>query len=98
MESESEEEVIVVAKKKTVKAVKAVKAVKKSKKLIIETTDSEGELDKEDYDSESSEEAIVHKSFGKTHQNKKSIVKIHQPPIPARDYKKALMNTDDFFC
>ena len=81
-DSSSDEEVVVVKKSRT-KSKTTNK--KKDKKIIIETTDSESE----------SSVAPPAKEFGKSHRNKKSLVKIHYPDDK---YSKSRANTDDFFC
>jgi hypothetical protein len=85
-EDESEPEVVVVKKAKAKKAV----AKKKDKKIVIETTDSEEEDSSSDY-------IPPVKEFGKSHRNKKSIVKIHYPD-DKHSRKAVSINTDDFFC
>lgn len=79
-DSSSDEEVIVVKKSKSKTTNK-----KKDKQIIIETTDSESEASV----------APPAKEFGKSHRNKKSLVKIHYPDDK---YSKSKVNTDDFFC
>lgn len=83
-DSSSDEEVIVVKKSK---AKPKTTNKKKDKKIIIETTDTESE-------SEASV-APPAKEFGKSHRNKKSLIKIHYPDDK---YSKAKVNTDVFFC
>lgn len=79
-DSSSEEEIVVVKKSKPKTTNK-----KKDKKIIIETTDSESE----------SSVAPPAKEFGKSHRNKKSLVKIHYPDDK---YANSKVNTDNFFC
>jgi hypothetical protein len=80
-DSSSDEEIVVVKKSRA----KPKTTKKKDKKIIIETTDSESE----------SSVAPPAKEFGKSHRNKKSLVKIHYPDDK---YSKSKVNTDDFFC
>ena len=68
-EVETDEEIIVVKKKQKTKK-------KPKKKIIIQEDSSESS----ESDDEEEPEPIKKKSFGKSHRNKKSVVKVHQHP------------------
>ena len=87
-ESESEEEVIVVKKKATKTKPKA-KAKPKKKKIIIE----EDESSSSESSSSEEEQIIKKKAFGKSHRNKKSVVKVHEHPAPTSNHQSY-----NFFC
>jgi hypothetical protein len=100
-ESESEEEVIVVKKKATKTKPKdkakpdklshdrSGRAKPKKKKIIIE----EDESSSSESSSSEEEQIIKKKAFGKSHRNKKSVVKVHEHPAPTSNHQSY-----NFFC
>jgi hypothetical protein len=82
--SESEPEIVVVKKKKKAK-----------KKIIIKDDDTtEEESDDEELSPPSRTQAKSNKSFGKSHRNKKSVVKVHEHP----SHTQTRPNYNNFFC
>lgn len=77
--SESEPEIVVVKKKKKAK-----------KKIIIKDDDTT----EEESDDEEPIQAKSNKSFGKSHRNKKSVVKVHEHP----SHTQTRPNYNNFFC
>ncbi len=83
-DSSSEEEIV-------------VKKKKKSKKIVIvESSDSSSSSSSES----EKEQPMKKKDFGRTHQNKKSVVKVHQPDSSTVKHKStpSIPTKRNFFC